>query len=86
MRSPRLSLIIALSGYAPQDAERKLVIAAGEAGVRWILPDEWSPDTANEALVDDVFVFQPKGKNSAGLIVSITCTDLYFSKNSQNHQ
>lgn len=35
--------------------------AAGAAGVAWILPNEWAPDTANEALVNDVFVFQPKG-------------------------
>lgn len=54
-------LIITLSGYAPQGTEMRLVQAADEAGVRWILPNEWSPDTANQALVDDVFIFKPKG-------------------------
>lgn len=58
------ALIITLSGYAPQDTELKLVKAAGEAGVKWILPSEWGPDTANQALVDDVFVFKPKGTNA----------------------
>ena len=56
------ALVITLSGYAPKETEMQLVRAAGEAGVAWILPNEWSPDTANEALVKDVFVFQSKGK------------------------
>ena len=56
------ALIITLSGMAPQDTETKLVHAAGEAGVPWILPSEWAPDTANEALVKDVFIFRPKGE------------------------
>lgn len=55
-------LIITLSGYAPKDTEMELVRAAGEAGVPWILPNEWAPDTANEQLVKDVFVFQSKGE------------------------
>lgn len=58
-------LIITLSGYAPQGTEMKLVEAAGDAGVKWILPNEWSPDTANHALVDDVFIFKPKGEKFA---------------------
>lgn len=56
-------LIITLSGHAPQDTEAHLVKAAGDAGVKWILPNEWSPDTANQALVDDVFIFKPKGSH-----------------------
>jgi hypothetical protein len=39
----------------------KLITAAGEAGVPWILPNEWSPDTGNEGLVQEVSVFGPKG-------------------------
>ena len=58
------ALVITLSGHTPKEIEMQLVDAAGEAGVPWILPNEWSPDTANEALVKDVFVFQPKGKRS----------------------
>ncbi|KAJ4353422.1 uncharacterized protein N0V89_005151 [Didymosphaeria variabile] len=55
------ALVITLSGHAAiQEIEEKLVRAAGEAGVPWILPNEWSPDTAHEELVRDVPMFQPK--------------------------
>lgn len=56
------ALVITLGGLAPKEIDMKLVNAAGEAGVPWILPGEWAPDTANEGLVKDVFVFQPKGE------------------------
>lgn len=56
------ALVITLSGFTPKEVQIKLIEAAGAAGVSWILPNEWSPDTANEALVKDVSVFQPKGK------------------------
>jgi uncharacterized protein YbjT (DUF2867 family) len=55
------ALVITLSGFAPKDTEEKLIRAAAEAEVPWILPNEWSPDSANEALVKDVSVFQTKG-------------------------
>ena len=54
-------LVITLSGHTPKETEMVLINAAGEAGVSWILPNEWSPDTANDALVKDVMLFQPKG-------------------------
>lgn len=54
------ALVITLSGFVPKDTQTKLIEAAGEAGVGWILPNEWSPDTANEGLLNDVFVFQSK--------------------------
>lgn len=57
------ALVITLSGHA-LDAEAKLVTAAAEAGVSWILPNEWSPDSANEVLVKDVFIFQGKGEQA----------------------
>ncbi|CAJ2513499.1 Uu.00g016180.m01.CDS01 [Anthostomella pinea] len=56
------ALVITLSGYTPAETQMQLISAAGEAGVGWILPNEWSPDTANEALVRDVSVFKPKGE------------------------
>ena len=56
------ALVITLSGHAAQGTEMQLVKAAGEAGVAWILPNEWAPDSANERLVEDVFIFQPKGE------------------------
>lgn len=65
------ALIITLSGHsAIQEIEEKIARAAVEAGVPWILPNEWSPDTANEELVKDVFVFQPSGEHA---IIWIRC-------------
>ncbi|KAH7361020.1 hypothetical protein BKA65DRAFT_578064 [Rhexocercosporidium sp. MPI-PUGE-AT-0058] len=56
------ALIITLSGHTPnlQQTEHTIVTAAAEAGVAWIFPNEWSPDTANDALVKDVFIFGSK--------------------------
>ncbi|KAI9714182.1 MAG: hypothetical protein M1828_001197 [Chrysothrix sp. TS-e1954] len=54
------ALVITLSGFTPKETGDQLIHAAGEAGVPWILPNEWSPDTANEQLVKDVSMFQPK--------------------------
>ena len=56
------ALVITLSGYAPKDTETQLVRAAGAAGVPWILPNDWSPDSTNEALLKDMPAFQSKGK------------------------
>ena len=58
------ALVITLSGLTPKETETQLINAAGEADVPWILPNEWSPDTANEELVKDMFLFQPKGEQS----------------------
>lgn len=52
------ALIITLSVTAPKDTETKLVNAAQEAGVKWIIPNGWSPDTQDEGVVKDVFIFQ----------------------------
>ena len=43
------ALLITLSGFVPEDIQKKLIDAAAEAGVGWILPNEWSPDSANES-------------------------------------
>lgn len=58
------ALVITLGAYG-LDAEKQLITAAAEAGVSWILPNEWSPDSANEALVKDVFIFKGKGKRAS---------------------
>lgn len=39
------AVVIILSNYAASDAQEKLIDATIEAGVRFILPNEWSPDT-----------------------------------------
>lgn len=53
-------LIITLGGLTSPGTQEKLVEAAIEAGVRFILPNEWAPDTANESLVADVAPFATK--------------------------
>nr|POE85420.1 hypothetical protein CFP56_43736 [Quercus suber] len=54
------ALVVTLSGLVPKETSETIVRAAGEAGVPWIFPNEWSPDTSNEALTRDVAPFQPK--------------------------
>ena len=44
------ALIITLSGGALKGTEEQLIIAAGEASVPWILPSDFTPDTANEGV------------------------------------
>ena len=56
------ALVTTLSGHAGTETEMQLIKAAGEAGVPWILPSDFTPDTMNEALVKDVVVFQPRGE------------------------
>lgn len=55
------ALVITLGGFAPHDAQTALIEAAAEADVPFVLPNEWSPDTADEEIVKDVFLFKPKG-------------------------
>lgn len=52
------ALIITMGVMAPQDQQSKLIQAAADASVMWVLPNDWAPDTTNEALVKDVFPFQ----------------------------
>ena len=56
------ALIITMGTTAPPDQQANLIQAAADASVPWILPNEWSPDTANETLVKDVFPFQKMPK------------------------
>ena len=56
------ALVITLSGGTPHEIDLALVNAAGEAGVPWILPNEWGPDSANKDLIKDIPIFQPKGE------------------------
>ncbi|KAK8037988.1 hypothetical protein PG994_014755 [Apiospora phragmitis] len=52
-------LIITMSVQAPKEAQLKLVDAAADAGVRWVLPNEWGLDQTNEALADGAFMGPP---------------------------
>lgn len=44
------ALVITLSVMAPKDQQAKLITAAADANVPWVFPNEWAPDTADEAL------------------------------------
>ena len=48
------ALIITMGTMAPPDTQSKLIRAAAEAGVTWVLPNEWGPDTAHPGLQKDV--------------------------------
>jgi putative NADH-flavin reductase len=56
------ALVITMGSMADKDTSAKLINAASEAGVQWILPNEWSPDSDDEGLVRDVFIYKPKGE------------------------
>ena len=58
----------------------KLIQAAAEAGVPWVLPNEWSPDTAHEGLAKEVIGFGESGKNQQKIrdlgkssFIAVTC-------------
>jgi hypothetical protein len=59
------ALVITLRGFTPREIDIALIKAAGEAGVPWILPNEWATDTANEELAKDLG-FETKGKHQLG--------------------
>ncbi|OQE43302.1 hypothetical protein PENCOP_c003G06339 [Penicillium coprophilum] len=56
------ALIITLAGNAEPDHEEKLIKAAAEANVPWVVPNEWGPDSDNEALAKDSILAQAKQK------------------------
>lgn len=47
-------LLITLSVLAPEGTQAKLIRAAADAGVPWVVPNDWGFDTADEAVVNDV--------------------------------
>lgn len=51
------ALVITLSVFAPREQQSKLIDAAIEAGVQWVMPNHWAPDTENEGLAKDVVNF-----------------------------
>lgn len=52
------ALIITVGFFAPKNISSLLVQAAADAEVHWILPSEWSPDSAHEGLVGDISSLQ----------------------------
>lgn len=49
-------LIITMSVHAPPDSQIKLIDAAGEAGVSWIMPNSWGVNTDKRPIADDIFL------------------------------
>lgn len=56
------ALIITLAGNASPDTENKLIEAAAQAGVAWVVPNEWGPDSDNQALAKDTIFGEAKQK------------------------
>ncbi|KAL8803971.1 MAG: hypothetical protein Q9182_002843 [Xanthomendoza sp. 2 TL-2023] len=59
------ALIITMAAQAPPEQQTKLIEAAAEAGVAWILPNEYGYDSANEALRNDIPVGAQKVQYTA---------------------
>ena len=49
-------LIITMSVMAPRDSQEKLIRAAAEAGVPWVMPNEWGSDYISEDLAKETFI------------------------------
>jgi len=49
-------LIITMSVFAPQDQQAKLIKAAADAGVPWILPNEFGGDGTNEQVGKEIIL------------------------------
>ncbi|KAJ5097312.1 hypothetical protein N7456_008033 [Penicillium angulare] len=56
------ALIITLAGNAPLDQEEKLIEAAAEAEVAWVIPNEWGPDSDDDALARESILGELKQK------------------------
>ncbi|KAI4236954.1 MAG: hypothetical protein L6R40_006006 [Gallowayella cf. fulva] len=54
------ALIITMGVRAPPEQQTKLIHAAADAGVSWILPNEYGYDSANESLRNDIHIGTPK--------------------------
>jgi NAD(P)-dependent dehydrogenase (short-subunit alcohol dehydrogenase family) len=52
------ALIITMGVTAPKDSQSKLIQAAADANVPWVLPNAWSPDSTHEGLRKDVGIFE----------------------------
>ena len=47
-------------GFMAMGEQSKLITAAAQAGVKWILPTEYAGDGKNQAMMDAVPLFYPK--------------------------
>ena len=49
-------LIITMNVMAPRESQLRLIDAAIEAGVKWIMPNEWGVDHTNESLAKETLL------------------------------
>lgn len=52
-------LVITMGAMAPHDLQGKLIRAAAEAGVRWVMPNAYGPDPVNKAMTTDMGIGHP---------------------------
>ena len=57
-----------MAGRGTEGAEKQLIEAAIKAGVPWILPSEWSPDMADEGIMNDTSFIGKSKKQHRDLI------------------
>lgn len=62
--------IITMNVMAPGDTEKKLIEAAAEAGVPWVLPNEWGGDPSQAQMGVDAFL-GPVKQQTRDLVVSL---------------
>ncbi|EXJ67659.1 uncharacterized protein A1O5_09005 [Cladophialophora psammophila CBS 110553] len=72
-------LIITMAVMAPKEVQSNLINAAAEAGVAWVMPNEYGIDKTNASLAKDVLIAEPLIKTceyieSLGLSwIGLTC-------------
>lgn len=50
------ALVITMNTRAPKETQYKLIDAAAEAGVAWILPNEWGLDKSDDKVAEQTFL------------------------------
>lgn len=56
------ALVITMAVTAPPDTQDKLITAAAEAGVPWVLPNDWGLDSTDPSLGEDTMLGPPRIK------------------------
>lgn len=68
------ALLITLTPTAPKDTQEKLIRAATEAKVQYILPNEWVFDTANIKLATEALFAGNEKQQTNALIEDVGCS------------
>jgi uncharacterized protein YbjT (DUF2867 family) len=68
------ALIITMAPRAPKDTQEKLIRAAADAKVQYILPNEWGFDTANIQLANEALASGTEKQKTNALIEEVGCS------------